>query len=443
MERIGIVAGSSIALSSMPWISVFTDTTNRRKSSYDHVRLAVIGTGGRGRTLIQNILVAREYENVDIVAVCDDYPPHLNDALQLTNGCARGYSDYCKLLDSEDIDGVLIATPLHLHASITIDALEAGVHVFCEKSMARSLDDVKRMYDTHVRTGKILVVGHQRLFSPVYLEAIKRIHEGEIGPITQLRGCWHRNRIWRRKLNQNAMAVWERIPAGCWDDDWSGRTDRPLREIDPVLDRRLNWRLYDEYSAGLITELGSHHFQVANWILRSQPSSVIGSGGIVFWKDGREVYDNFACIFKYPDEVHLLYDCSSSNKYNGAQLQVLGTTGTMELESNKKYSEDPPPPPAIRRLIHTIEKDLFETIPIGGATWVPETPLSYEGEYLSADYKMNETRLFIEGFIKYIRQNNAPEELLKEAYRSAVWSLLAEQAIKTGTEITLPEGFSI
>jgi hypothetical protein len=208
MERIGIVAGSSIALSSMPWISVFTDTT---KSPEIFIRSRSTGCNRYRRSRENSnseYLVAREYENVDIVAVCDDYPPHLNDALQLTNGCARGYSDYYKLLDSEDIDGVLIATPLHLHASITIDALEAGVHVFCEKSMARSLDDVKRMYDTHVRTGKILVVGHQRLFSPVYLEAIKRIHEGEIGPITQLRGCWHRNRIWRRKLDQNAMAVW-------------------------------------------------------------------------------------------------------------------------------------------------------------------------------------------------------------------------------------------
>jgi len=256
---------------------------------------------------------------------------------------------------------------------------------------------------------------HQRMFSPVYLEAVERLHNGELGEITQIRAYWHRNNNWRR----------------------------PVPEKKPDLDRKINWRLYEEYSAGLLTELASHQIQVANWIKKSAPVSVMGTGSINYWKDGREVYDNVACIYSYPDGMQLVYDSMISNKHYGLEEQILGSKGTMELEVNKYYSEYPPTPPAILQLINDIEKDIFDVIPIGGASWVPETAIEYKGEFISDNYRMDETKLQLEAFVKYIRVGKAPEELTKEGYHSSLWSLLAEEAIKTGKKITLPDKYII
>jgi predicted dehydrogenase len=262
------------------------------------------------------------------------------------------------------------------------------------------------MYDTHLETDKILLIGHQRLFSPIYLQSMEMIRNGEIGPITMLRGWWHRNTDWVFYNN-------------------TGGRGTPL-------DRRLNWRFYDEYSAGMITELASHHIQVANWVLGTNPESVSGSGSINFFDDGREVYDNFALIFKYPEDIHFTYDVLQSNKQNGLQVQVLGNEGTLELESNRIYSENPSEPPAMQKLMECIEEGKNDTIPIGGATWIKNAPVRWGGEYISPDYQMNDTLLYLEGFINFIREGEAPEKLTLEGYNASIWTLLAERATKSG-----------
>ncbi len=409
LEMTSALAGTGVMASTMPWFSIFNNPAPVGKNPSDRVRVGIIGVGSRGRALLLNLLELQDRMNIEIVAICDNYEPHYQRAIDLTNGKAAGFYDYRKMLEEVEMDGIIIATPLHEHAHQTINSLKAGIHVFCEKSMARYLDDVKAMYDTHLEEGKILLIGHQRLFSPVYLQTMERIRKGEVGPVTMMKGWWHRNRDW----------VFYDVPGG----------------RGTALDRRLNWRFYEDKSAGMITELGSHHFQVANWVLGSEPESVMGSGSINFWKDGREVDDNFSLIFKYPDGIHFTYDCITSNKHNGMQFQVLGNEGTMELESNKQYEENPPNPPAIRTLLHNIESNLFETIPIGGATWVPAEAVTQGGEFISGDYEMNETLLYLEGFINFIRKGSAPEKLTIEGYNASKWALLAERATKTGSEI--------
>ncbi|MDP2038784.1 MAG: Gfo/Idh/MocA family oxidoreductase [Ignavibacteria bacterium] len=412
LKKISIVAGSTVALSSMPWLKIFGED-KIGKSAQDKVRLGFIGIGDRGSALLKNVQAFEDILNVEIAAICDDYETNYQRAIKFTNGKAKAFYDYRELLAIKDIDGVVIATPLHEHAHITVDALNAGKHVFCEKAMARNLDDIKLMYDTHLKTNLILQIGHQRMFSPVYLDAIKRIHNGELGQISQIRAYWHRSMNWRRPLPK------------------------------PELERKINWRLYEEYSAGLFTELLSHQIQVGNWVNKANPISVVCNGSINFWKDGREVYDNIACIYEYPDGSNLVYNSQNCNKHYGLEEQVLGNKGTMELEINKVYSEKPPAPPAILHLINDIEKDIFDVIPIGGASWVPETAVKYSGEYITNNYKMDETKLQLEAFTRYIRKGKAPEELLHQGYHASVWALLAEKAAKTRERITLEEKYRI
>ena len=409
LELTSTLAGTSVLASSMPWFSIFNNPAPEGKAPSDTIRIGMVGIGNRGHTLLLNMLDLQKRKNFEIAAVCDNYDPHYQRAIKTTGGKANAYHDYRSMLDEEKLDGVIVATPLHQHAHIAIDTMKAGLHVYCEKAMARYLDDVKEMYNTHIDENRILQIGHQRLFSPVYLQAMEQLKRNKLGEITMMKAWWHRNTDW------------------VFYDNTGGR--------GTSLDRRLNWRLYEESSAGMITELGSHHFQVANWVMGAQPESVMGSGSINFWDDGREVYDNLSLIFTYPGGIHLSYDCNSANKHNGMQFQVMGHKGTMELETNKQFEEDPPPPPAIRTLLHNIEQDLFESIPIGGATWVPAQPVEHGGQFISDDWEMNETQLCLEGFLDFIRKGNAPEQLTTEGYNASIWSLLAEQAAEKGTEI--------
>lgn len=414
LKKVSLVTGSSVALAVMPWLKVFGDSTLTNSAS-DKVRLAFIGIGSRGSALLKNVQVFAEELNVEIVAICDNYEPNYQRAIEFTNGKAKAFYDYRDLLGMKEIDGVIIATPLNEHAHITIDALDSGVHVFCEKSMARTIDDSKKMYDEHIRTKRILQIGHQRVFNPVYINAIEKIRNGELGQITHMKGYWHRNGDWRRAVPK----------------------DRP------DLEKIINWRLYDEYSAGLFTELMSHQLQVANWVKDAFPTSVVANGSLIYWKNNREVYDHISVIYSYPDESQFLYDSINSNKHYGLEEQIIGSKGTMELEINKVYSETPPTPPAIRQLIHDIEKDVFNTIPIGGASWVPETAVKDNGDYISDNYKMDETKLQLEAFVRYIRKGGAPEELPIQGYYSTVWSLLAEQAAKTKNRVQLDDKYRV
>lgn len=412
------ISGSAATLASMPWLNAFADNNPTRKNPSDRVRLAVIGTGSRGQQLMRFLLDLTETKNMEIVALCDIYRPHLSEAVKMCD--AKGikvkqYLHYEDLLSSEKPDAVIIATPLHEHAHITIDCLKAGIHVFCEKAMARTLDDTRAMYDAHIETGKILQIGHQRLFNPVYLEGIKRIHDGKLGQLGQIRAYWHRNNDWRR----------------------------PVPDKTEKMERFINWRLYKEYSAGLLTELMSHQIQVANWALDKTPVSVTGTGSIVFWKDGREVDDNVALIYSYDNGVQFIYDSMTSNKKYGLEEQIMGHKGTIEFETNRYYTETPPPAPGILQLLNDIESGLFEKVNIGGASWVPETAVKYNGEPIIENTDFYDTGLQLEGFISHVREGKAPEKLIREGYNASIWTLLGEKAIETGEKITLPEKYQI
>jgi predicted dehydrogenase len=412
------LTSSAATLIASPWLSVLGKEETSGKGPNNRVRLAIIGTGSRGNELLFQLFGFMQNKNIELVALCDNYQPHIDNTLakcREQNLAPKTYTDYRRMIEQEQLDAVLIATPLHQHAHITIDCLQQGLHVFCEKSMARTLDDTRRMYDAHLSSGKILQIGHQRLFNPVYLEGMQRIHRGDLGIIGQIRAYWHRNNNWRRPLPGNDMAF----------------------------ERQINWRLYKEYSAGLLTELLSHQIQVANWALQKTPVSVMGTGSIRFWKDGREVDDNIALIYSYDDGTQFIYDSMISNKKYGLEEQIMGHLGTIEFEVNRSYTENPPAAPGILQLINDIEHGIFDKLPIGGASWVPETASKYKGELILNDTDFSDTGLQLEAFADFIREGAAPEKITTEGYNASIWTMLGEQAIEQGLKLTMPAQYVI
>ena len=132
IKSLGYVAGGTALLATTPWLTSCTPE-KLQEIKHEKARIALIGTGSRGQYHIHNL---KEIPHAQIVAVCDNYAPNLQQALELCPD-AKPYTDYRKLLESKDIDGVIISTPLNWHAPIVLDALAAGKHVFCEKAMAR------------------------------------------------------------------------------------------------------------------------------------------------------------------------------------------------------------------------------------------------------------------------------------------------------------------
>ncbi|KRC79887.1 Gfo/Idh/MocA family protein [Sphingomonas sp. Root241] len=370
----------------------------------DRVRLGVIGTGDRGRTLIRNIAKTR---NCVVAALCDDYEPHLARARALVDAGVPAFADHRAMLDAKGIDAVVIATPLHVHARHAFDAFDAGLHVWCEKAMARTIMDCGAMVKRSQDSRKVLQIGHQRMFNPTYLNALRRVKAGEIGTVTQIRASWHRNTSWRRP-----------VPADSTD-------------------RRLNWRLYRESSAGLMTELATHQLQVANWFLDAAPTRVIGSGSICFWKDGREVYDHAALVYDYAGGRKLVWTSLLNNARYGCEEQIQGSKGTIEPELGRIFKENPPGVPALRRMTQDVKEGRKRPVPIGGATWFPELPVTTPGESLGwGEY--DETMLQFETFGEAVRSGTPVPGLLRQAYWASVASLLGEQAMDSGRAVDWP-----
>lgn len=419
IKSIGAIGGTGLLLTTFPWLQSFA-SENQKELKGEKAKIAIIGTGSRGIYHINNLLNTPQAE---IVAICDIYKPHLDEAAALCPK-AKKYADYREVLASPEVQGILIACPLHQHAPITIAGLKAGKHVFCEKAMARTLDQCKEMYDTYKQTGKVLYIGQQRLFDPKYIKALEMVHNGTIGDIVGLRNFWFRNNDWRRP-----------VP-------------------NPSLERQINWRLYKEYSGGLMTELGTHQLQLGTWALKSLPDYIMGSGDIAFWKDGREVFDNVNVIYHYPNGVKMTFESIISNKFYGMDEEILGHKGTLELAKGKYYFEDVKPAPGIQQLVNQIEHKVFDVVPVAGPSWVPETATENEGAFIIDKVKTHDgsnttgvagdgSEELVASFCDAVITGKPIPILVEEAYYASVLALLGLKAMEERSIINFPEKYKI
>lgn len=273
------------------------------RAANDQVLFAVIGTGGRGTYLLKHLT---GIDNGRCVAVCDIDDTSLKNGVAAAKTNPKTYKDYREVLSRRDIDAVIITTPLYVHFPVTRDALLAGKHVFCEKSLVFKPEEVHALRAlANERSKQVLQVGLQRRYSAFYQAAKNMADKGMIGQVTHIQAQWHRNPGWKMKPGP----------------------------------REKNWRLFREFSGGLTAELASHQIDVADWMFGAHPEYVVGVGGIEFIKDGRDVYDNIQLIFKYPRGQKLVYTSISTNKhlplFQGARTEfgerIMGTGGTIEI----------------------------------------------------------------------------------------------------------------
>jgi len=271
------------------------------------VHYGFIGTGTEGCSLLQRLATIPQGR---CIATCDIYAPNLKRGVETIGSNPQTYTgsptEYRKMLERKDLDAVLIATPLNLHAQMIIDALNAGKHVFVEKTMYFKEEDGAQIQKAADANSKLVIqIGLQRRSSVLYNVAMQMIRKGALGKVMFVRAQWHRNNNWRR----------------------------PVR--DPQYERLINWRMYREYSGGLMAELASHQVDIANWAFGAEPLLVMGTGGIDYWKDGREVNDNIEVIFQYPEGRRMIFSSILYNAHFAYNEQIMGDRGTLIITVGK------------------------------------------------------------------------------------------------------------
>jgi predicted dehydrogenase len=281
------------------------------------VKAAVIGTGDMGTGHLEKHC---QKEFIDIRALCDINPGRRRAASEMMVKAGwpkpAEYDDWREMLEREDLEAVIIATPLWTHADITVGCLDAGKHVLCEKMMAKSEAECLAMIGAARRNRRLLEIGYQRYYNPIYQAAYDRIiKQGVLGDVYYARTAWHRNSTWRRK---------EDPPSPDYD---------PSRWGYPDWEHLLNWRMYKKYSEGLMGELGSHKIAVTNWFFEGTPEAVYMSGGTSQFKDGREVYDHLYATFEYSGGRTATFTSIQSNAFDGAYETFMGTKGALILRN--------------------------------------------------------------------------------------------------------------
>jgi len=342
------------------------------ESKQKQIRIGIIGTGGRGRHILQATGFThpetidawkegasenkadnryRDYldqDNLNVVinGVCDIYDSNAKKGLMasanvnregtggtMTN-IPRRFNTYKELIEADDIDAVIIATPDHWHGTMTIEAARAGKHVYCEKPMTWTVPETYEVVDTVKETGIVFQLGHQNRQTESYFKAREAYQKGVLGDITLIETTTNRN---------SSTGAWVyKIPedAGPQNIDWE-QFIGPAPWHDFSLERFFRWRCWWDYSTGLSGDLFTHEYDCMNQILNlGIPQTASSSGGIYYYKDGRTVPDVLQSVFEYPErDLTLLYSASLASDYRRGKV-VMGHDAYMEVGGNLRIYAD-------------------------------------------------------------------------------------------------------
>jgi len=264
--------------------------------------VGIIGCGDRGKGVLS--VLGQNKDQFKITAICDLLDFRItNTQKESAAASAKVYKDYRKLLEDPSVQAVVIATSLDMHFPVTKDALNAGKHIYLEKTMTYSIDEATELVKIAANHPKqTLMVGHQYRYTPLYFKVKDMIERGYLGTVTQIDCRWDRNGNWRRP-----------VPAGYSDE-------------------QVNWRMYKRHSGGLAAELLSHQIDFINWAFDTHPDEIMGAGGIDYYKDGRETYDNVQAILRYNKKGMIgNFGATCGNAKEGYIFKIKGTRGMVSL----------------------------------------------------------------------------------------------------------------
>ncbi|KAA2245314.1 Gfo/Idh/MocA family oxidoreductase [Chitinophaga agrisoli] len=307
--------------------------SNEKYSANDQIQVALIGAGGMGTADTNTAITV---PGAKLIAACDLYDGRLAGAKKKWGSDIYTTRDYREILERKDVDAVIIATPDFWHREISVAAMNKGKSVYCEKPMVHDITEGPAVVEAQQKNGKVVFqVGSQGMSSLGNEKARQLLKDGAIGKLNYAEGFWAR---------MSPTGAWQYpIPADASPKtvDWDAYlAHAPKREFDPL--RFFRWRNYRDYGTGVSGDLFVHLFSSLHFVTGSiGPNKIMATGGLRYWKDGREVPDIMLGMFDYPETAaHPAFNLSLRvNFVDGTggtnYLRMVGSEGSMTVEWDK------------------------------------------------------------------------------------------------------------
>jgi len=436
-------------------------------SKNDLIKVGMIGFGSRASALASGLgfmhpdeaesrmkednmkdWLAQEDLNVAITGICDVYDKHAEYGIATAASTVRPggaapttlpikrYRTFMEMLDDKDIDAVMIATPDHHHAPISIAAALAGKHVYCEKAPVHKENEINTLYET-VRNSKIIYqLGHQITQSVIFQQARDIVMKDIIGKITLVETSTNRNTAdgaWIRHLDSNGNPK----PGDEKSIDWQQFLGNAPK-VPFSIERYYSWTKYFDYDTGLLGQLFTHEYDAVNQLLHiGIPKSVVSSGGIYYWKDGRDMADTLQCTFEYPDhDLTLLYSASLANSQTRGRsfmghdaTMVLGNSISITVDGDStKYNEQ------IKAGLMDPSTPMISFNPNAGSVDAVSSPTEkyYASRGLTTTningVNVDVTYLHVRDWLDCIRTGRTPTVNIEKAYEEAVTLIMAHKS---------------
>jgi len=368
-------------------------TATQAIGANDRIRLGVIGTGERATYLMR--LLSRLPNNT-LNAVCDVYKPHLQAAAQIAAPGATTYLDYRAMLDSKDIDGVVVGAPDHWHKQITLDAVSAAKDVYVEKPVSHSIDEGAEMVRVIEASGRVVQTGTQQRSWEHYRIGKQMIDSGMLGPVHSVYTYWYQN---YGELSQNQVD-----PAQLDWKQWLGSA--PPQAL--TNEKFRYWRWYWNFGGGALTDLMTHWIDVVHWYLDdSTPVSALASGKLYTYP--WECPDTITCVLDYPKNFTVTYHGNMTNRIDDGGIEFRGSKATLKIDRSHLavYSE--------------ASRDLPGTL-------LPEPEIIVRSQ-------ADGTVAHLQNFLDSVRNRKTPNANIRVAHEAARASHLGNLALKMGRRV--------
>ncbi len=374
-------------------------------SANDKIRLGFIGVGNRGGQLINAFMA---HEDKEIIAICDIYEPYLAQQKERIGGNVETYKDFRKIIEHPGIDAIVIATPDHWHAIMTIDACNAGKDVYCEKPLSITVHEGRKMVEAARRNKRIVQVGTHRRSSPLYHRLHDVVSSGKIGHVTVGRS-YRLSNMYPNGIGKSAHTT---PPADLDWDMWLGpRPARPYQDnIAPYKFRW--WHLYSSQMGNW----GVHYLDASRWMCDDlSPSSVCAMGGRFAIDDDRTVPDTMEAVFQLPSGRLFTfgqYEASGNPALRSGEVELRGTQGTVYVSGNS-----------------------YQIIPERGGQFQDREPRMEAMEDKDEGNNATLTEHHARNFLDCVRSRELPNADVEIGHRSTTFSLLANISIAIGIRL--------
>ena len=397
----------------------------------DHVQIALIGAGGQGQSDTKN---AVQVPGVKLVAVADCYTGRLEHSKELWGADLFTTREYSEILERKDIDAVIVGTPDHWHKQVAVDAMKAGKDVYCEKPMIHLYTDGPQMIEAARANNRIIQIGSQRVSSVIYAKAKELLAAGAIGQLNMVTARWDRN---------SSIGAWNYtvpLDASTETCDWS-RFLGTAPQIPYNPEHFFQWRKWKAYGSGVAGDLFVHLFSGTHFITGSHgPTRAMATGGIRFWKDGRDVPDVMLGLFDYPEGFNLSLRV---NFVDGGEenegLIFTGSEGTLEIAGNSVIVSRVPLQKAPGLMIGTLTNAMQKQIEQEYSQKYPRThpmgepQLGYE-KYVAA-HGYSDSYDHFRNFFASVRSRQPVVEDAVFGYRAAGAALLSNLSYERGAVV--------